>query len=107
MSGVGDDAIAMSLGPLTTLFVKKGSVTFMVRVYGVPDPTKQLAIEKPIAQAVANHLSACGYSKTMTNERRAPFACLHEAAWRPFHDYVDMGNVRSRRREYSRASVSE
>ena len=32
--------IAMSLGPLTTLFVKKGSVTFMVRVYGVPDDTQ-------------------------------------------------------------------
>jgi hypothetical protein len=58
VSGVGDDALAMSMGPLTTLFVKKGSVTFMVRVYGVPDPTKQLAIEKPIAQVVASHLTA-------------------------------------------------
>jgi hypothetical protein len=29
----------------------------MVRVYGVPDPTKQLAIEKPIAQVVAGHLT--------------------------------------------------
>lgn len=53
VSGVGDDAIAMTLGNLETLFVKKGSVTFMVRVYGVPDPAKQLAIEKPIAQTVA------------------------------------------------------
>ena len=58
VSGVGDDALAMSLGTLTTLFVKKGSVTFMVRVYGVPDPAKQIAIEKPIAQAVAGHLTA-------------------------------------------------
>ena len=58
VSGVGDDALAMSLGPLTTLFVKKGSVTFMVRVYGVPDPAKQIAIEKPIAQTVAGHLTA-------------------------------------------------
>jgi hypothetical protein len=57
VSGVGDDALAMSLGTLTTLFVKKGSVTFMVRVYGVPDPATQIAIEKPIAQAVAGHLT--------------------------------------------------
>jgi hypothetical protein len=53
VSGVGDDAIAQTLGNLTTLFVKKGSTTFMVKVYGVADPQKQLAIEKPIAQAVA------------------------------------------------------
>lgn len=39
-----------------TSFVKKGSVTFMVRVYGVPDPAKQLANEKPIALAVAAKL---------------------------------------------------
>ncbi|HEY2897392.1 MAG TPA: hypothetical protein VGJ12_09670 [Gemmatimonadaceae bacterium] len=58
VGGVGDDALAMSMGPLTSLFVKKGSVTFMVRVYGVPDPAKQLAIEKPIAQTVAGHLTS-------------------------------------------------
>ena len=56
VSGVGDDAIATTLGNFTTLFVKKGSATFMVRVYGVPDTSKQLAIEKPIAQAVAAKL---------------------------------------------------
>ena len=56
VSGVGDDAIAESLGNLTTLFVKKGWTTFMVRVYGVPDSSKQLAIETPIAQAVAGKL---------------------------------------------------
>jgi hypothetical protein len=33
--------------------VKKGSTTFMVRVYGVPDLGRQLAIQKPIAQKVA------------------------------------------------------
>jgi hypothetical protein len=58
VSGVGDDALAMSMGPYTTLFVKKGSVTFMVRVYGVPDSARQIAIEKPIAQAVASHLTS-------------------------------------------------
>jgi hypothetical protein len=56
VSGIGDDAIAETLGNLTTLFVKKGTTTFMVRVYGVADPAKQLAIEKPIAQAVAGKL---------------------------------------------------
>jgi len=56
VSGVGDDAIAETLGNLTTLFVKKGTTTFMVRVYGVPATDKQLAIETPIAQAVAGKL---------------------------------------------------
>ena len=56
VSGVGDDALAMSAGTLTTLFVKKGSVTFMVRVYGVPDSARQLAIETPIAKQVASAL---------------------------------------------------
>jgi len=56
VSGVGDDAIAQTLGNLTTLFVKKGNTTFMVRVYGAPDAAKQLAIETPIAKAVAAKL---------------------------------------------------
>ena len=55
VSGVGDDAIAETLGNLTTLFVKKGNTTFMVRVYGAP-ADKQVAIETPIAQAVASKL---------------------------------------------------
>jgi len=49
---IGDDAIAETAGKFTTLWVKKGATTFVVRVYGVSDPAKQLAIEKPIAQAV-------------------------------------------------------
>lgn len=53
VSGVGDDAIAQTVGSLTTLFVKKGNTTFMVRVYGVPAAAKQLAIETSIAQAIA------------------------------------------------------
>jgi hypothetical protein len=52
VSGVGDEAFAETAGKLTTLYVKKGSTIFMVRVYDVPDPTRQLAIEKPIAQKV-------------------------------------------------------
>jgi hypothetical protein len=53
VSGVGDAAFAQTFGKFTTLFVKKGSTIFMVRVYGVPDVARQLAIEKPIAQSVA------------------------------------------------------
>lgn len=53
VSGVGDEAIALTAAHFTTLFVKKGSTVFMVRVYGVPDPGRQLAIEKPVGQAVA------------------------------------------------------
>ena len=53
VSGVGDEAFAETAADFTTLYVKKGRTTFMVRVYGVPDPGRQLAIEKPIAQKVA------------------------------------------------------
>jgi hypothetical protein len=53
VSGVGDDAFAETAANFTTLYVKKGSTEFMVRVYGVPDPARQLAIEKPVAQKVA------------------------------------------------------
>jgi hypothetical protein len=53
VSGVGDEAFAMTAANFTTLYVKKGVTIFMVRVYGVPDPGRQLDIEKPIAQAVA------------------------------------------------------
>jgi hypothetical protein len=53
VSGVGDEAFALTAANFTTLYVKKGSTIFMVRVYGVPDVGRQLAIEKPIAQRVA------------------------------------------------------
>ena len=53
VSGVGDEAFAETAANFTTLYVKKKSTTFMVRVYGVPDVSRQLAIEKPLAQAVA------------------------------------------------------
>jgi hypothetical protein len=53
VSGVGDEAFTVTAADFTTLYVKKGSLTFLVRVYGVPDPGRQLAIEKPIAQTVA------------------------------------------------------
>jgi hypothetical protein len=53
VSGIGDEAFAETAANFTTLYVKKKSTIFMVRVYGVPDVGRQLAIEKPIAQAVA------------------------------------------------------
>jgi len=53
VSGVGDEAFAETAGNFTTLYVKKGSTIFMVRVYGVPDVGRQVAIEKTIAQTVA------------------------------------------------------
>lgn len=53
VSGIGDEAFAETAANFTTLYVKKGTTVFMVRVYGVPDPVRQLAIEKPVAQKVA------------------------------------------------------
>jgi hypothetical protein len=53
VSGVGDEAFAETAANFTTLYVKKGSTIFMVRVYGVSDPSRQVAIEKSIAQTVA------------------------------------------------------
>jgi hypothetical protein len=53
VSGVGDEAFTMTAANFTTLYVKKGSTIFMVRVYGVPDVGRQIAIEKTIAQMVA------------------------------------------------------
>ena len=56
VSGVGDDAVAVMVSNFTTLFVKKGTTVFMVRVYGVKDPARQLAIETSIAQAVVTKI---------------------------------------------------
>jgi hypothetical protein len=53
VSGIGDEAFVETAGNFTTLYVKKGSTIFMVRVYGVPDVGRQVAIEKSIAQTVA------------------------------------------------------
>ena len=53
VSGIGDEAFAETAGNFTTLYVKKGSTVFMVRVYGVSELARQLAVLKPIAQIVA------------------------------------------------------
>lgn len=56
VSGVGDDAYYLAVGPQTYLFVRKGSVAFKMSVYGdIPLETKQ-AMEKTMAQQVVSHL---------------------------------------------------
>lgn len=47
--GLGDDAVWTVVGPLTTLSVKKGTVAFIVRLYGVEGQDKQMAMEKALA----------------------------------------------------------
>jgi hypothetical protein len=56
VSGLGDDSLVETAANFTTLYVKKGATTFMVRVYGVSDAAKQLEIEKPIAQAALSKI---------------------------------------------------
>lgn len=48
-SGIGDEAIYTTILNWTTLSVKKGSVDFVLRIYGLPDNPKQMAIEKTLA----------------------------------------------------------
>lgn len=47
--GIGDDAVYSTIGPFTTLSVKKGGAVFVVKAYGVPDQARQEAIEKTLA----------------------------------------------------------
>jgi hypothetical protein len=47
--GIGDDAVYATVGSLTTLSVKKGNVAFVVRLYGVHDQARQMAMEKALA----------------------------------------------------------
>ena len=56
VSGLGDDAVTGTLGSLTSLWVKHGKNAFQLRVYGVSDPTRQLAIEKTLARDVLKQL---------------------------------------------------
>ncbi len=55
-SGIGDAAMYGTLGNLTSLWVKHGGNAFQLRVYGVPDPSKQLAVEKTLAADVLKKL---------------------------------------------------
>lgn len=54
--GVGDDAVYVTVGPYTTLAVKKGKVAFVVKVYGVAGQARQMAIEKTLALDVVGRL---------------------------------------------------
>ena len=53
LPGIGDEAFSETAGKYTSLYVKKGSTIFLVRVYGVPDLEQQHTIEKAIAKKVA------------------------------------------------------
>ncbi len=56
ISGIGDDAYYLSVGPNVGLIVKKGNVAFKVAVYGdIPIENKQ-AMEKTLAQQVVSKL---------------------------------------------------
>ncbi len=60
-SGIGDDAVyavaaGISPGPNTSLYVKKGSSYFVVHVYGIPDQTKVMAMEKALAAEACSNL---------------------------------------------------
>lgn len=57
LSGVGDDAYYLAVGPAIGLGVKKGSVTFKVTLYGAGFPMeKKQAVEKALAQQVVPQL---------------------------------------------------
>ena len=56
ISGIGDDAYYLAVGPNVGLIVKKGNVAFKVAVYGdIPIEYKQ-AMEKTLAQQVVSKL---------------------------------------------------
>jgi hypothetical protein len=56
ISGIGDDAYYLAVGPNVGLIVKKGNVAFKVAVYGdIPIENKQV-MEKTLAQQVVSKL---------------------------------------------------
>jgi hypothetical protein len=56
ISGIGDDAYYLAVGPNVGLIVKKGNVAFKVAVYGdIPIENKQ-AMEKTLAQQIVSKL---------------------------------------------------
>jgi len=56
VSGIGDDAFYTELGTFAPLAVKKGGTIFIVKIYGVAAPEKQLEYEKALALHVVKHL---------------------------------------------------
>lgn len=60
-SGICDDAVyavasGVDPGPGTSLYVKKGSSYFVVHIYGLPDQTKVMAMEKTLATQACSNL---------------------------------------------------
>jgi hypothetical protein len=53
---VGDAAFYNTLGAFTSLGVQKGSTVFVVKIYGIADPSKQMAIEKALAANVISKM---------------------------------------------------
>jgi hypothetical protein len=56
VGGIGDDALYVTAGALSTLYVKHANDILMLRVYGVPDHDKQKSIEKTLAADVLKKL---------------------------------------------------
>jgi hypothetical protein len=56
ISGLGDDAFYAVMGSFTSLSVKKGDTSFILRVYGIKDSYQQLSIEKSLAAAAVKEL---------------------------------------------------
>jgi hypothetical protein len=54
--GIGDDAFYATLAQYTMLYVKKGKIVFLVKVYGVQDQAKQASAEKTLALEALEHL---------------------------------------------------
>jgi hypothetical protein len=50
--GLGDLAFYNTAGGFTSLGVKKGTTGFVIKVYGITDQSKQMSIEKTLAQQV-------------------------------------------------------
>jgi hypothetical protein len=51
-SGLGDMAFFNTMANLTSLGVKKGNTNFVIKVYGISEPSKQMSIEKALAENV-------------------------------------------------------
>ncbi len=55
-SGLGDDAFYATIAQYTVLYVKKGNDVWLFKVYGVTDKSKQMSVEKTLAQDALQHL---------------------------------------------------
>lgn len=56
VSGIGDDAFSLTVGPTVGLMVKKGTAAFKVEIYAELPTEKKLEMEKTLARAVVPKL---------------------------------------------------